>query len=397
MNGEVHYLGQNGMAGPIAGSTASEINPPENETTRQLACIWQDLLGIVSVGLDQNYFDLGGDSALAVKLFAQIDEIFKVKLPLATLFEAPTIEELARVLQREAPAAGWSPLVPIQPQGSRPPFFCIHGAGGNVLIYRDLSTHLGSDQPLYGLQSRGLDGNCAPLSRIEDMASLYVGEIRRVQRHGPYFLGGYCLGGTIAYEVARQLRAKGEQIALLALFDTMNWAKVGIPSIWGKSYNAWQKLLFHAANFLRLDSAGKTEFFSEKVKILRSRVPVWKGMLLGRLQKNSPVEKSESRILGQIWQANDRAALDYIPQPFAGAVLDIRPNRQYRMFNKPGLKWEQLAEGGQKIVVLPVYPAGMLVEPFVKHLAVALRSSIDEAVSNSPLGSSSRATPSHTR
>jgi thioesterase domain-containing protein len=212
------------------------------------------------------------------------------------------------------------------------------------------------------------------------MAALYVREIRRVQQHGPYLLGGYCLGGTIAFEVARQLRARGEEIALLALFDTMNWHKIPLPSAWTKTYSAVERLVFHAANILRLDSAGKAKFFSEKVKTLRSRLPVWRGMLQGKLKKNSPVARSSSRILSQIWQANDRASMDYVPQPFAGTVTDFRPLRQYRMFSKPGLKWDQLAEGGEKVVVLPVFPAGMLVEPFVKHLGDALRTAIDEAL-----------------
>jgi phthiocerol/phenolphthiocerol synthesis type-I polyketide synthase E len=380
LKNEASYPGQKVMAGRVTAEPTAQMDTTQDETTKQLSRIWQDLLGIRSIGLDQNYFDLGGDSPLAVQLFAQIEKVFNVKLPLATLFEAPTIAELAQILRREAPSSGWSPLVTIQPEGSRPPFFCIHGAGGNVLIYRDLSRNLGSDQPFYGLQSRGLDGSCAPLTRIEDMAALYLKEIRRVQQHGPYLLGGYCLGGTVAFEIARQLHAKGEQIALLALFDTMNWAKVGSSSIWGTSYNAWQKLYFHAANFLFLDSSGKKDFFLEKVKILWSRIPVWRGMLLGKLGENLSPEMSESRILGQIWQANDRAAADYAPEPFAGVVTDFRPKKQYRMLSKPELKWGQLAQGGQEVVVLPVYPAGMLVEPFVKHLAAALRNSIDSAV-----------------
>jgi thioesterase domain-containing protein/acyl carrier protein len=378
MSGELYSQGQDVMAKPLTDCPLAQVSDAQDETTRQLTRIWQDLLGIRTIGLDQNYFDLGGDSPLAVQLFAQIERVFKVKLPLATLFEAPTVRELAEILSREARASGWSPLVPIQPFGSRPPLFCIHGAGGNVLIYRDLARRLGSDQPFYGLQSQGLDGSCAPLTRIEDMAALYVKEIQKVQPHGPYFLGGYCLGGTIAYEAARQFEAKGEQIALLALFDTMNWSQVGLPSIWGKSYYAGQRLLFHAANFLRLDFAGKVRFFSEKVKILRSRLPVWRGMLLGKFSKFSAAAKSESRVLGQIWQANDRAAMDYFPQPYSGTATDFRPTKQYRMFNKPGLKWEGLARGGETIIVLPVYPAGMLVEPFVEHLAVALKSSIEE-------------------
>lgn len=113
---------------------------------------WQDVLGIPSVGPDQNYFDLGGDSPLAVRLFARIEKVFRVRLPLATLFEAPTIQELAEILRRQAPESGWSSLVAIQPKGSRPPFFCVHPHGGNVLVYRELSRHLGADQPFYGLQ-----------------------------------------------------------------------------------------------------------------------------------------------------------------------------------------------------------------------------------------------------
>jgi thioesterase domain-containing protein/acyl carrier protein len=371
------------MAEPVTIEPTAQISTTQDETTKLLSGIWQDLLGIRSIGFDQNYFDLGGDSALAVQLFAQIDKVFNVKLPLATLFEAPTIAELAQILRREASSSDWSPLVAIQPEGSRPPFFCIHGAGGTVLIYRDLSRNLGSDQPFYGLQSQGLDGSSPPLTRIEDMAALYLKEIRRVQQHGPYLLGGYCLGGTIAFEIARQLQAKGEQITLLALFDTVNWAKVGRPSIWGRSYNAWQKVYFHAANFLFLDSSGKRDFFLEKLKILWSRIPVWRGMLLGRLGENLSREMSESRILGQIWQVNDRAAADYVPKPFAGLVTDFRPKKQYRMLSRPDLKWEQLAQGGQEVVVLPAYPAGMLVEPFVKHFAAALRSSIDSAIRSS--------------
>jgi acyl carrier protein len=111
MSGEVHYQGQHGVAGPMAGSAVAQISAPQDETIRQLARIWQDLLGIPSVGLDQNYFDLGGDSPLAVQLFAQIEKVFKVKLPLATLFEAPTIQELGQILllRADSPASGWSP------------------------------------------------------------------------------------------------------------------------------------------------------------------------------------------------------------------------------------------------------------------------------------------------
>src|SRR5207245_3002862 len=214
----------------VADAMASPVAVAGDDTTAQLTRIWQELLGVEPIEADQNYFDLGGDSILAVQLFAHIQKVFQVKLPVATLFEAPTIEELVRILRRDtAPTSGWSPLVPIQPAGSRPPFFCVHGAGGNVLIYRDLSQHLGSDQPFYGLQSQGLDGSCPPLSKIEDMAALYLKEIQRVRPHGSYFLVGYCGGGTIVFAVAQQIQAQGEQVDLLALVDASKWSTILPP------------------------------------------------------------------------------------------------------------------------------------------------------------------------
>jgi thioesterase domain-containing protein len=218
------------------------------------------------------------------------------------------------------------------------------------------------------------------------MAALYVKEIKRVRPQGPYLLGGYCGGGTIAYEVAQQLQAEGEQVALLAMFDTYNWSKVPRRSIWGRAYHNAQRVMFHAANFLFLDSEGKGKFFWEKAKQVGSRIPVWQGMLLAMFDKHSQIRTatSGSRVLGQIWEANDRAALNYVPKPYPGAVTDFRPKKQYRIFNQPGLKWDHLAGGGQEIVVLPVYPGGMLVEPFVKDLADALRRSIDSTIHHRP-------------
>lgn len=174
---------------PIAQHLAAE-----NDATHKLTRIWEDLLSVRPIEPDQNYFDLGGDSLLAVQMFGEIDKVFQVKIPVATLFEAPTIAELVQILNREAPSSRWSSLVTIQPKGARPPLFCMHGAGGNVLIYRELSKRLGDDQPFYGLQSQGLDGDCEPPTRIEDMATDYVREICRIQPTGPYYLAGYCLG-----------------------------------------------------------------------------------------------------------------------------------------------------------------------------------------------------------
>jgi phthiocerol/phenolphthiocerol synthesis type-I polyketide synthase E len=290
---------------------------------------------------------------------------------LASLLEKEGVQQAPRL-------PSWSALTAVRAGGSKPPLFCMHGAGGTVMMYRDLSRHLGDDQPLYGLQSQGLDGSCPPLTSIAEMAAVYVKEIRRVQPHGPYFIAGYCMGGTVAFEVAQQLHDLGEPIALLAMFDTMNWHKIPL-TFWSLSSHTRQQLFFHVASFFTLDSTGQVRFLKEKFAALKSRIPAWRGMLLSRFGKRSPNTVSESLVLGQIWQANDRASWAYLPKPYPGVVTDIRPAKQYRIFSKPDLKWDGLTQG-QDVTVLPVYPGTMLVEPFVVHLAAALRRSIDAAM-----------------
>jgi len=360
------------------GLPAETVAAIEDEVESKLSEIWKQVLGIKTVGPLQNYFELGGTSLLAVRLFAEVEKAFKVKLPLAVLFEAQTIAALAQVL-REGGNVVWSPLVEIQPHGDRPPFFCIHGGGGNVLIYRDLSKRLGPDQPFYGLQSQGLDGTRGYLSRIEDMAALYVKEIRSVQPNGPYLLGGYCMGGTVAYEMAQQLTAVGEDVAVLALFDTLNWVKIPAGSFSTQLFHQTQRLVFHAGNFLLLNSKDKWKFFQEKWKVLRSRSSVWSGMLFGKMMTTRQGGKSESLILAEIWEMNDRAIVNYVPRSYPGVVTDFRPTKQYRKYGS-NAHWEQLALGGERVVALPVYPAGMLLEPFVKDLARALESCINEVI-----------------
>lgn len=359
----------------------TEVKLPQDQTERQLARIWEELLGLRSVGFRQNYFDLGGNSLLAVRLFAQIENVFHVKLPLTTLFEAQTIEEFARILRDRGAMPGWSPLVEIQKHGSRPAFFCVHAAGGNVLTYRALSHYLGTDQPFYGLQAQGLDGERPLLARIEDMAALYVSEIRKFRPRGPYLLGGYCMGGNVALEMAQQLKAQGEEVGLLALFDTLNWSELPPSTVFDRPYYQIQRIIFHVQNFSLLNFRDKVQFFRKKLAVLRSRLTIWRGMVFGRLGHGSHVASTESLLLSRMWDANDRASLEYVARPYPGVITDFRPVKQYSRYKNARLYWDAVALEGVKVVTLPVYPAGMLLEPFVKDLATALRSAIDQALS----------------
>jgi len=353
-------------------------NDAGDDIENRLIQIWQAVLNKDRIGTHDDFFELGGHSLLAAKLLTRIEESFDKVLPFASLLETPTIEKQARLIRGVSPT-DWSCVVPIQPNGSRPPFFCAHGGGGNVLIYRDLARHLGADQPFYGLQSRGLDGRSAYVRTIEDMATLYISEIQKVQPHGPYQLGGYCMGGTVALEMARQLCLRGEKVALLSLFDTVNWSNRPPDSIGQKLYHQIEKLSFHVRNFLLLNPGLKATFFEEKLRILRGRSRVWQGALLGRVFKNRREARSQSSILADIWEINHKAASCYVARPYPGVITEFRPMKQYSALRGPEVKWDKLALGGQEIITLPVYPAGMLVEPFVKDLAATLRICIDHA------------------
>jgi len=193
---------------------------PRDRWEWQLAQIWQELLPIRPIGVTQTFFELGGHSLLAVRLIAHIQRQFGRRLPLATLFQETTIERLADVLRRQPDPRTWSPLVPIQPAGTRAPLFFAHPIGGNVFCYADLARHLGPDQPLYGLQAPGVDGEQAPYKRLEELAACYIAAIKQVQPEGPYILGGWSMGGVVALEMAQQLQAQAQRVAQLIVIDS---------------------------------------------------------------------------------------------------------------------------------------------------------------------------------
>jgi amino acid adenylation domain-containing protein len=362
---------------PATAAVAQQTISPRTLIEIELTGIWEKVLGRRIASLHDSFFDLGGHSLLALQMFTQIEQALGVHLPLAVLYDSPSIADLARTLSQR-PISRWSTLVPIQPAGTRPPFFCFHGEGGNVLIYRKLAQYLGPGQPFYGLQSQRLDGDSSSMKTIGEMAALYLKEIRRVQPHGPYFLGGYCMGGTIAYEAAQQLHDAGEEVALLALLDTMNWR---IPlSAWDKATMHIERLIFHAVALLNADRASRLNFLRGKLYDLKRRIPVWEGTIQHRLKRGLSQKQSNSGIQARIWLNNHKAALGYLPKPYPGTVTDFRPSRQYRALNKSEMKWDRLAKGGQRVMVVPGYPAMMLLEPYVGELATLLAGCIDDGI-----------------
>ncbi len=341
---------------------------PRNELELQLTKIWEQVLGTHPVGVRDNFFDLGGHSLLAVPLFAQIEKETDKKLPPATLFQAPTIEQLASLLRAQGWSPPWSELVAIQPGGLRRPFFCVHGAGGHVLNYYSLARHLGPEQPFYGLQAQGLDGKQPFHTKVEEMAAHYIKEMLALQPEGPYFLGGYCGGGTIAFEMAQQLRARGQQVALLALFNTYNWSKSPpANSFPDRLYSLVKDIECHWRNLSLLEPKEKLTFLLERAQWGQRR-------LMAQM-----IARSAILPLVSLGKLHDQLAMNYVPQVYQGRLTLFLTRRLKASDQGPQVGWSGLAAGGIEVHEVPAYFRGMLVEPFVRSLAEQLRTCLKRA------------------
>jgi amino acid adenylation domain-containing protein len=325
---------------------------PKDAVESQLVKIWELLLSRRPIGVQQNFFELGGHSLLAVRLMHRIEQEFGKRLPITTLLQAPTIEQLANVLRSEGCSSAWSSLVPIKPSGSKPSMFCVHGGGGTVMVYRELAQHLGPDQPMYGLQAQGLDGKQPRLNRVEDMAAHYLKEIRAVQPEGPYFLGGLSFGGTVAFEMAQQLQAQGQQVGLLFLFDTFP-----------KGYETKSVLL---RKLWLMPRNEQFEYIGRKIRQYQLKKRIYRHFL--------------PRALKDVREAINQAGVQYTLRPYAGAVaLFCASEKSLRGVRDPYAGWQSLAGGGLEVYEIPGGHVSILAEPQVRVLAQHLQACLDRA------------------
>jgi amino acid adenylation domain-containing protein/FkbH-like protein len=358
--------------------------PPRDMTERQLAAIWEAILGVRPVGIQDKFFDLGGHSMLAVRVIAQIEKVFGRKLRLATLFQAPTIERLAPVLRQEVKessvTAGTS-LVEIQGAGSRPRLFLVHGAGGGMFWgYVNLARCLGTDQPVYGFKSRGLDGH-KEFTRLEEMAAQYILDLRSVQPHGPYYLGGYCFGGNVAYEMACQLTEQGEKVALLALLNcappNSRYARIPWTPRWGLKFA--RNLLYWANYFGHWSTNQRREFFRWKWHLLMKRLTRARGGAdFSRVEPGDLVDLSsytqEQKV---IWETHIRGLMNFRPRSYQGEVHLFRSTGHplWCSFDED-YGWGDLAKRGVKLITVPGAHEKILEEPWVKALAQDLSAAL---------------------
>jgi amino acid adenylation domain-containing protein len=357
----------------------SEYVPPQDDIEMQLTTLWEKVLGLRSLGTQDDFFELGGHSLVAVRLFTEIENKFGRKLPLATLFEAATISQLASVI-RNGSVSSWSSLVPIQTKGTKPPIFCVHACGAHVFIYRPLVAYLDLDQPVYGLQAQGIDGTREPHTHVEDMAAYYIKEIRELQPYGPYYLVGHTLGGVIAFEIAQQLTRQGEEVGLLAMFDTL----CPLPLPFGP------RMLSHLSHLKQLGP--KKYLLSAIGSITRKmgvRIPNYSadGPLSTKEQEfadgvsasGDPVERTE-------WAIYLATQVNYQPpqQRFPGRITYFlaRDNRYIRGEKDSRRNWKRVAAEFE-VYVIPGRHSTMSEEPLVAVLAEKFISCLGRAQKNS--------------
>ncbi len=358
-----------------------------NPTEEILVAIWAEVLGLKQIGIHDNFFELGGHSLLAMRLFNEIEKTLGTRLSLATLFQKQTIAELATILHQEESSQEWESLVMIQ-QGkpTKPPLFCIHAIWGNVLFYRKLAHYLLPDQPFYGLQAQGLDGKRSPLTSIPEMASQYIKEMQRIQPLGPYFLGGFSLGGQIAFEVARQLHALGQEVRLLAVFDC------GAPVVTQYSVDAtntkpktlWELSFSHLNNLLNLKPQDKKNYLWERINwhLRAGKASIFYKSYL-RYIKRSFINL---RIL-DVAAANHQAFRSYVPQEiYPGKVtLFLSASSLQKLEDDPKL-WDKAATGGVEIYQIPgAIHTTLMEEPSVRLLAEKLTVCLQQVQADSSL------------
>ncbi|WP_394836710.1 amino acid adenylation domain-containing protein [Pendulispora rubella] len=325
-NGKVDRAALVQMASHSAGDQGAPV-APRTETERALVDIWRQLLACEEIGIRQSFFDAGGSSVTAVRLMSRIHQRFDIELPLSTLFEHPTIEQLAQSIETGAHRRA---LVAIQPQGTGTPFFFMHPVGGNVLCYAELARALGREQPFYGLQALPDQGDT-----LEEMARHYIAEIRQVQPHGPYRLGGWSMGGVLAFEMAQQLRAAGEAIALLTLLDV-------------------------------------TESPSSDAK----HPPVDEGALRTWFETDlAGAAVDETPSLFSLFKRNSKALLTYPSKPYDGRILFFRGSNPGGARAEVAQAWLQITQGG-RVIDLACDHYGIVRAPFIDTIATELRKEI---------------------
>jgi amino acid adenylation domain-containing protein len=344
--------------------------PPRDAVELRLVQIWEDFFGIRPIGVADDFFDLGGHSLAAARMISQLHRAFGQEIPLSSLFQVATVEGLAGLLRQGSGGPSRSSLIPVQPRGTRRPFFCVHPVSGSVFCYYELARLLGEDRPFYGLQAPALEQDEEPLGRIEQMAEHYLAAVRATQPEGPYLLGGWSMGGIIAFEMARQLHAHGERVALLALMDVRppdpnaTWDE-DLPTL----LRSFARSLGLSPDQLSLEGFWQLTADDQLEWLLRA----------ARNASLAPpdVELSRLRRHLRVFASNLHAMRSHAPAPYRGRVTLFRAADAAD--SEALTTWDELVMGGITLNEVPGDHNSILREPNVRVLAAQLSSCLHEA------------------
>ncbi|MCO5947005.1 non-ribosomal peptide synthetase [Mucilaginibacter flavidus] len=353
-----------------------EYVAPRTEIESQVAEIWQELMGLEKISIYDNFFELGGRSLVALQIMARIEKLTGKRLPLATLFEHSTIEKLSLMLNIDSKSITWDSLVHIKPKGTKMPLYIVHGAGLNVLLFNALAMNMDDDQPVFGLQARGLNGIDEPLDVMEEIAANYIAEIIAQNPTGPYALAGYSLGGTIAYEMAHQLLAMGKEVKLLAVFDT--YAKqtdIFDPPV-KRAFNRVRLGFMKLFNSFALMAEDPKGIFKYKSELIRRRIirAWWK------ITGNTENQKGFFAYDNEIDEASAKAKRNYFQKPLE-ITLDLfrAKKRTFYMDDYEFMGWKKFALKGVNVHDIPGEHNTIFAPPNDKEFAVVLQKCLDRA------------------
>ena len=348
---------------------ALNVIAPRDELERRLVNIWEDVLGIQPISVRDNFFSLGKHSLVAVNLFSQIQKAFGKSLPISILFQAPTIEGLANVIRQKTSFPISDLLMPIKTGGSKPPFFFIHGCGGEVMFYNRLASYMDEDQPFYGVRARGMYGEKPPHKTIEEMAAFYVREIRKFQPEGPYYIGTVGDGGFVAFEMAQQLLAQNQKVGMLLLIDAIAYADnqarlaqaVGLPNTAKSQDNLVNKPKLTISTFKK---AIKNKLGKYKWKFAYSFIP----RHIKSIQKHFNYINYVRMYIGI-------ASGSYVPKVYPGKITYFLTEGSQKRF---GEFWNKIAAGGLDLHTLPGDHETAWKEPNVKIMAEKLKDCLNK-------------------
>ncbi len=351
---------------------------PRNELEEKVVQIWQEFLNIEQIGIHDNFFDLGGDSLLAIQLIPKLQKEFHISLSGNVLLSCSTIGSLCQNIQDSILVKNSSTELPsclVELQKGNPeitPLFLVHPVGGSVYFYRDLTQKLGSQQPVYGIQSRGVEGEAEPLSTVEEMANYYIESIRQLQPHGPYLLGGSSFGGVLAYEMTQQLCQIGEEVPLLIMLDTPGPGQMPVKNV---QTNAeiiiYYLTVLGSKNLLSLDEL-------ENLPVERQVNYFWEQQtdLAG-----IPNDFEQTARMLQLFKANMQAMLNYVPKKYTGNVVFFRAEQWDGFSAKhPENAWLNLVSGGMDLHEVPGNHVTMNLIPQVNNCARLIQKYIDDTI-----------------